>query len=217
MKIRVILVDDHRMIRESLISLFQYQPDLKVIGQAEDGQSALELVRKLRPDIVITDVTMPKLNGIDTARQIIHQFPKVKVIVLSGHNHDLFVTGMIRAGASAYVLKERLFDELVDAIRTVQEGGSYLSPKLTGAVVKNYLRLLTDSQKSPLDSLTKRERKVLQLVGDGNTTKKIASELGVPYKTVEANRRKILEKLYTCNTGELVKSSIVGEIVPLEF
>lgn len=216
MKIRVILVDDHRIIHESLISLLRQQPDLEIVGQAEDGKSALELVRKLRPNIVITDVTIPKLNGIDTTRWIVRQFPKVKVIVLSGHNHDLFVTGMIRAGASAYVLKERLFDELVEAIRTVQEGGSYLSPKLTGAAVKNYLRLLTESQKSPLDSLTKHERKVLQLVGEGNSTKKIASELGVSHETVEANRRKILEKLYTCNTGELVKSSIVGEIVPPE-
>ena len=141
MKIHVILVDDHDIIREGLVSLLQQQPDFEVVGQAEDGQSALELVRKLRPDIVITDVIMPKLNGIDTTRQIVRHFPTVKIIALTGQYHDFFVTGMLKAGASAYVLKECLFDELIEAIRTVLDGRSYISPKLTGIVVNSYVRL----------------------------------------------------------------------------
>jgi DNA-binding NarL/FixJ family response regulator len=215
-KIHVILVDDHDIIREGLISLLQQQPDLEVVGQAEDGQSAIELVRKLKPDIVITDVIMPKLNGIDTTRQIVRQFPKVKVIALTGQNQDFFVTGMLKAGASAYVLKECLLDELIEAIRTVQDGRSYISPKLTGIVVNSYIRLLSESQKSPLDSLTQTELKVLQLVGEGKSTKTIAAELCVSPKNIEADRRRIMEKLHTRDTEELVKFSIAGEIIPLE-
>jgi len=215
-KIQIIIVDDHKIIRENLISMLCQQPDLEIVGQAEDGQGALELVRKMKPDIVITDLTMPKLNGIDTTRRIVHQFPKVKIIACSGHNHDFLVTGMLKAGASAFVLKECLFDELVEAIRTVQNGRSYLSPKLTGAVVKNYIQLLSESKKIHLDVLTQTERKVLQLIGEGKSTKIIASELCVSTKTIEAKRRMIMEKLSNHDTTELVKFSIFGEIIPLE-
>lgn len=216
MKTRVIVVDDHSIIREGLISLLQQQPDLEVVGQAEDGQSALELIRKLRPDIVITDVIMPKLNGMDTTCQIVRQFPKVKVIALTGQNNDFFVTRMLKAGASAYVLKECLLDELVEAIRTVQDGKSFISPKLAGITVNSYVRLLSESQKSLLDSLTQTERKILQLVGEGKSNKTIASELCISPKKIEADRRRIMEKLHTHDTDELVKFSIDGEIIPLE-
>ena len=217
MKTRVIVVDDHGIIRKGLIFLLQQQHDLKVVGQAEDGQIALELVRKLRPDIVITDVMMPKLNGMDTTRLIVRHFPKVKVIALTGQNNDFFVTGMLKAGASAYVLKECIFEELIEAIRTVQDGKSYISPKLTAIVVNSYVRLLSESQNSPLDTLTQTERNVLELVGEGKSTKIIASELCVPPKTIEATRRIIMEKLNTHDAGEIVKFSIIGEIVPPEI
>ena len=217
MGIRIILVDDHGIIREGLISLLQRQADIEVIGQAEDGRSAIELVSKLKPDIVITDVIMPKLNGMDTTRQITRRFPKVKVIALSGHPHESFVMGMLKAGASAYVLKECLFDELLEAIQVVQHGESYLSPKVTGTVVSNYVQLLSESTDSPLSSLTEREREVLQLIAEGKSTKQIALELHVSIKAIEANRRKIMGKLHTNSVAELVKCAIIGGLTPLEL
>ena len=217
MKIRIILADDHEIILEGLVSLLQQQPNLEVVGHAEDGQSALELVRKLNPDIVITDVIMPKINGIETTRQIVHQFPKVKVIALSGHSHEYFVIGMLKAGASAYVLKDCLFDELLEAIQAVKQGESYLSPKVTGTVVSNYVRLSSGSFESPLNSLTEREREVLRLIGEGRSTKQIALELNVSNKTIEVNRRKIMKKLRTHSIVDLVKYAINGGLASLEL
>lgn len=137
MGIRIILVDDHGIIRQGLRSLLESQQDMEVIGEAENGHIAVELVRKLQPDIVITDVTMPSLNGMDATRQITQMFPQVKVIGLSGHTDNSYITGMFRAGASAYVLKQSLFDDLLGAIHVVRLGGTFLSPQITGTLVSN--------------------------------------------------------------------------------
>ena len=149
MSIRIIIVDDHGIIREGLCSLLESQPDIEVIGQAEDGHNAIELVRKMQPDIVIMDVTMPKLNGMDATRQITQLFPKVKVIGLSGHTDNSFIIRMLKAGASAYVLKHCLFDELLEALQVVSQGGRYLSPEVTKGLVSNYVQLLSESNNSP--------------------------------------------------------------------
>ena len=141
--------------------MLESQPDIEVIAEAENGHIAVELVRELQPDIVITDVTMPNLNGMDATRQITRMFPKVKVIGLSGHTDNSFVIGMLKAGASAYVLKQCLFDELLEAIQTVAQGGTYLSPQVTGTVVNNYVQIMSESTNSSLGSLTDREREVL--------------------------------------------------------
>lgn len=217
MSIRIILVDDHRIIRQGLCSLLESQPDIEVIGQAEDGQNAVELVREMQPDIAIMDVTMPKLNGIDATRQITQLFPKVKVIGLSGHANNSFVIGMFKAGASAYVLKHCLFDELLEAIQIVRRSGRYLSPEITKGLVSNYVRLLSESNDSPLGTLTEREREVLQLIAEGKSTKQIALDLHVGTKAIESNRHKIMQKLNSNSTAELVKRAIIGGLTSLEL
>jgi len=215
--VRIILVDDHGIIRQGLRSLLECQPDIEVIGEADDGRSAIELVRELQPDIVITDVTMPNLNGVDTTRQITRLFPQVKVIGLSGHSNNSFIMGMLKAGASAYVLKQCLFDELLEAIQVVHQGGRYLGPEVTRAVVSNYIQLLSESNDSPLETLSEREREVLQLIAEGKSTKQIALDLHVSTKAIESNRRKIMEKLNSHSVAELVKYAIAGGLTSLEL
>jgi len=213
---RIILVDDHAVVREGLRSLIEKQSDMVVVGEAEDGRKAVELVRELQPDAVITDITMPNLNGVDATQQIVREFPKVKVLALSIHCNRTFVADMLRAGASGYVLKECSFDELVEAIRTVVGGGTYLSPKVAGVVVSDYVNHLFRRAESSLERLTEREREVLQLVGEGKNTKQVALALHVSTKTVEANRRKIMEKLDAHSVADLVRISILGGLASLE-
>ena len=216
MSTRILLVDDHAITREGLRSLIEKQPDMEVVGEAEDGRKAFDLVRELLPDIVITDITMPNLNGVDATRQIVHQFPKVKVIALSIHSNRAFVADMLKAGASGYVLKECTFDELVEAIQTVVDGGVYLSPKVAGVVVCDYVQRLFRIAESPLEALAEREREVLQLISEGKNTKQIALQLHVSTKTIEANRHRIMEKLDVHSIAELVKIAVLGRLTSLE-
>ncbi len=216
MSTRILLVDDHGIVREGLCSLLEKQPDMEVVGEAEDGQKTLDLVRELVPDIVVMDITMPNLNGVDATQQTVSKFPKVKVIALSIHSNKRFVANMLKAGASGYVLKECLFDELVQAIRIVIGGGAYLSRQITGMVIGDYVeRLLTDANQ-PLEILTDRERQVLQLLAEGKSTKQIAIVLHVSTKAVEANRRKIMEKLHVHSIAELTKIAIHEGLTSVE-
>ncbi|HUV65694.1 MAG TPA: response regulator transcription factor [Sedimentisphaerales bacterium] len=216
MKVKVLLVDDHAIIREGLRSLLEKQPDLEVVADADDGRRAIELVRELSPDVVIMDVTMPRLGGIEATRQITGDFPAVKVIALSIHSRRRFVADMLSAGAAGYILKECLFDELVQAIHAVSEGGRYLSPRITDVVVDDYVKRLSSGDESPLRSLTGREREVLQLVAEGKSTKQIALELHVSNKTIEANRRQIMEKLDMHSVAELTKYAVREGLTSLE-
>jgi DNA-binding NarL/FixJ family response regulator len=159
MTIKILLADDHGIVREGLRFLLEKEADIKVVGEAEDGQKAIELVRQLLPDIIIMDITMPNLNGVDATRQIINEFPKVKVIALSMHFDRMFVVSMLKAGASGYVLKECLSDELVEAVRSVYGGEWYISRKITGLVMGDYVNRLLESTESPLESLTDKDRK----------------------------------------------------------
>ncbi len=216
MGLRIIVIEDHGITRQGLCFLFDKEPDIEVVGQAEDGREGLELVRKLQPDIVITDISMPNLNGIDATRQIVREFPNIKVIALSMHARRPFVADMLKAGASAYLLKECLFDELIEAIRTVAAGGTYISAKVAGVVVSDYVNHLKSVVKSPLESLTTREREVLQMISEGKNTKEIARILHVSTKAIEANRRKIMEKLDAHSIAELVKIAITGGLIYIE-
>lgn len=216
MSTKVLLVDDHALIREGLRSLLEKQPAVQVVGEAEDGRRAKELVAELSPDIVIMDVTMPRLGGIEATRQITSEFPSVKVIALSIHSKRRFVADMLSAGAAGYILKECLFDELVQAIQAVAAGGRYLSPRITDVVVDDYVKRLSGGPESPLASLTGREREVLQLVAEGKSTKQIAVELHVSTKTIEANRRQIMEKLDMHSVAELTKYAIREGITALD-
>jgi len=216
MSIRILLADDHGIIRQGLRSLLEKQPDVEVVGEADDGYIALELVRQLQPDIAIMDITMPNLNGVDATRRIVDEFPKVRVIALSIHSNRRFVSDMLRAGASGYILKECLFDELVQAIRAVAAGSIYLSPRITGVVVDDYVERLSVTSESELTGLTDREREVLQLLAEGNSTKAIALKLHVSYKTIESNRRRIMGKLDIHSIAELTKYAIREGLTSLE-
>jgi two-component system response regulator NreC len=208
MSIRVILADDHTILRHGLSKLIQQQEDMEVIAQTGDGHSTVELARELSPDIVIMDIGMPDLNGIDATQQIIHDFPKVKVIGLSMHSGKKFVIEMLKAGASGYLLKDCAFEELIIAIKTVASGKIYLSPAISDIVVESYIRNSAEKQSSVFSLLSQREREVLQLMAEGKTTKKIARQLHISPKTVEGHRLRLMAKLNLDNVAKLTKYAI---------
>jgi two-component system response regulator NreC len=216
MTVRVLLADDHTIIRQGLCALLEKQPDIKVVGMAEDGRDALKLVKELVPDIVVMDISMPNLNGIDATRKIVDEHIGTKVIALSIHSSQRFVMEMLKAGASGYMLKECLFDELIEAIRTVLNGGIYLSPKITSVVVDDYVKRISTDYHPEGPPLTDREREVLQLLAEGKSTKQIALQLHVSGKTIESNRRNIMDKLGVYSVAELTKYAIREGLTPLE-
>ncbi len=208
MSIKIILADDHKIVREGLRSLLEKQPDMKVVAEAEDGRTTLKQVRKLLPDVVIMDVSMRDLNGIDATRQIITKSPGVKVLALSMHSDKRFIVGMLSAGASGYLSKDSTYSELVDAIRIVVSNKIYLSPRITGIVTEDYVNRLTATDSSAHSILTARECEVLQLLAEGKSTKQVASQLNVSAKTIETHRQKIMDKLDIHNIVELTKHAI---------
>ena len=215
MSIRVLLADDHKIVREGLRSLLEKEPGMKVIGEAENGRRALSLARELSPDVVVIDVAMPDLNGIEATRQLMTRSPGVRVVALSMHSDRRFVAEMLRAGASGYLLKDCAFEELAQAIRTVAEDQTYLSPRIAAPVIKDYVNRLSVSYSSAYSTLTPREREVLQLLAEGKTTKEIASRLHISVKTVETHRRKIMGKLDIGSIAELTKYAIREGLTPL--
>jgi len=216
MSIRIILADDHKITRQGLRSLLDKQPGMEVVAEAEEGRATLRLVRELSPDVVIMDVTMPDLNGIEATRQIVGEFDNVKIIALSMHSDALFVTEMLKSGASGYLLKDCAFEELARAIRTVVAGKTYLSPTISGVVVDDYLHRLSKIDFSDSEVLTDREREVLQLIAEGNSTKRIALKLHISVKTVETHRRQIMNKLDIHTVAELTKYAVRKGLTSLE-
>jgi two-component system response regulator NreC len=208
MSIRIVLAEDHKITREGLVNMLKNQRNMQVIGEAQNGREAVQLAIDLSPDLVIMDVTMPNLNGIDATRVITSNSKAVKVIALSMYSDKQFVQGMIQAGASGYLLKDCAFDELVNAIRVVYAGETYLSPGIAGIVVQDYVKKLSNSASSAVTLLTKREREVLQLISEGKSTKLIATQLNVSIKTVETHRRQMMEKLGIRNVAGLTKYAI---------
>jgi len=216
MSIRIILVDDHKITRQGLRSLLDKQQDMEVVAEAEDGRTAVRLVGELSPNVVIMDVTMPDLNGVEATRQIVSQSPDVKIIALSMHSDTLFVTEMLRSGASGYLLKDCAFEELSRAIHAVVAGKTYLSPSVSGVVVDDYLHRLSKADFSGSHVLTDREREVLQLLAEGKSTKQIALKLHISVKTVETHRRQMMNKLDIHTVAELTKYAIRKGLTSLE-
>jgi len=208
MSIRIVLADDHQIIRDGLRHLLKTQKDMEVLAEAEDGRSAVQLVGKIKPDVVILDVAMPDLNGIEAARQISSQYPNVRIVALSMHSDRRFVAEMLKAGASGYLLKDSAFEELAQAVRTVVAGKMYLSPQITGGIIEDYVLRLPNGRDSAASVLTPREREVLQLVAEGKSTKQIAGHLNVSVKTVETHRRQLMEKLDLHSVAELTKFAV---------
>jgi two-component system response regulator NreC len=208
MSIKILLADDHQITRQGLKSLLEKQSDMEVIGEAQQGREAVALTRQLSPQIVIMDVSMPDLNGMEAAKQISNERPDIKIIALSMHSDSLFVTEMLKSGASGYLLKDCAFEELVQAIRTVNSGKTYLSPSISGVVVSDYVHRLSKPDKYNLEVLTAREREVLQLIAEGKSTKQTALKLHISTKTVETHRRQIMDKLDIHSVAELTKYAI---------
>ena len=216
MKIKVLIVDDHQMFREGLHSMLAAEADIAVVGEAENGRAALKLVREAKPDVVVMDVSMPDLNGIEATRQIKGLAPNVRVIGLSAHSDRRFVSRMLEAGASGYILKEGAFDELSRAIRSVAAGKDYLSPSVTTGVVEAALGKGGRPKPSGLAELTPRQREVLQLIAEGLNTKEVAARLHVSVKTVETHRQQVLKKLDLDGIAHLTKYAIREGLVSLE-
>jgi len=207
-KKKILLADDHCMLREGLRSLIENQPKFEVVAEAENGRMAVQLARRFSPDVVVMDVSMPVLNGIDATRQVLAEVPGTRVVGLSVHADSSFVLGMLNAGASGYVLKECAFQELLFAVEAALSDQTFLSPRVAGIVVKDWKRRYSVKNGSVYDALTGREREVLQLIAEGRSTRDIAKALHISVKTVEARRRAIMDKLNLHSVAALVKYAI---------
>lgn len=198
------MADDHTIVRQGLKLILSSQPDLAVIGEAANGREAVDLAQKLRPDIVLLDVAMPELNGIEATRLMMETDPRLRILVLSMHKEAVYVREILKAGARGYLLKDVIDSELLNAVRSVARGDGYISPAVSGALLSDYRQNVTD----PADLLTKREREVLQLIAEGKTNKEVATKLNLSVYTVDSHRGKIMEKLNLHSTGELVRFAL---------
>lgn len=212
--IRVLLADDHKLIRAGLVLVVQQQPDLSVIGEADDGRQAVQLVESLKPDVVVMDIGMPNLNGIEAARQITASRPDTAVVILSMHADEGYVLRALKAGARAYLLKDSATTDLVQAIRAVVEGKSFFSPAVSKVLLQDYMRKLrrTGAEDS-YDLLSPREREVLQLVAEGKSSKEVATLLNLSTYTVETHRAKIMQKLNLKGVPELILYAVRKGII----
>jgi len=217
MSTRILLADDHKITRQGLRSLLEKQQDMEVVAEAENGREAVRLAGEMAPDVIIMDVTMPDLNGIEATKQILSLSPDIKIIALSMHSDSTFVTEMLKSGAAGYLLKDCAFEELTRAIRTVIDDKTYLSPSISGVVVEDYLQRLSKADFAAPDILSDREREVLQLMAEGNSTKQIALKLHISVKTVETHRRQIMSKLDIHTVAELTKYAIKKGLTSLEM
>lgn len=208
-KIQVLLADDHTIVRRGVRMLIDSQPDMEVVGEAANGRKALEEASRLRPDIVVMDVSMPELNGIEGTRLICDRLPDTRVVALSMHKDSVYVREILRAGARGYLLKDSDDEDLLKAIRLVSRGEAFLSPAISDAVLTDYRRHVSN----PVDLLTSREREILTMVGDGKTNKEIANALNLSVYTVESHRGSVMEKLNLHNTGDIVRFALRNGLI----
>jgi len=216
MTIQILLADDHKITRDGLRALLESQKNMSVIGEAENGRKAVRLAGELKPDVIVMDINMPELNGIEATRQIRSELPEAKIIALSMYSDKRYVVGMLKAGVSGYLLKNCAFDELVSAISAVVNNQNYMSPKIADTVMKDYANILESSDTSPASQLTIREREVLQLIAEGLKTKDIATRIHVSIKTVETHRQQIMRKLNTNSVAELTKIALKEGLTSLD-
>ena len=202
--IRVLLADDHAMVRKGFRLILEAQPDMEIAGEAGNGRQAVDLAEKLHPDVVVMDVAMPELNGIEATRRLASSSPHTRVLALSMHKDSVYVREILRAGARGYLLKDSIDTDLISAVRAVAKGDGYISPGVSDAVLTDYRRHVT----APMDLLTSREREVLQMIAESKTNKEIAAALNLSVYTVEAHRGKIMEKLNLHSTSELVRFAV---------
>ncbi len=207
--IRILLADDHGLVRQGFSMILGAEADMEVVGQAGNGREAVEMAEKLQPDLVIMDVTMPELNGIEATRRLSSSLPRTRVLALSMHKDSAYVREILRAGARGYLLKDSGDADLLKAVRSVAKGEGYISPAVSEAVLSDYRRHVTN----PLDLLTSREREVLQMIAEGKTNKEIATVLNLSVYTVEAHRGRVMEKLNLHSAGELVRFALRSGLI----
>jgi DNA-binding NarL/FixJ family response regulator len=207
-QVKILLADDHTIVRQGLKLILSAHADLTVVGEAANGREAVELAEKLRPDIVLLDVQMPELNGIEATKKMLAANPRIRVLVLSMHKESVYVREILKAGARGYILKDAIDTELLNAIRSVAKGDGYISPSVAGALNEK----LKDPS-NPVDTLSAREREVLLLIAEGKTNKEIATKLNLSVYTVDSHRGKIMEKLNLHSAGELVRFALKNGLV----
>lgn len=208
-KIRILLVDDHAVVRQGFKMILAAQPDMEIVGEAGDGREALDLAGQLQPDVIVMDVAMPELNGIEATRRVADLSPRTRVLALSMHKDSVYVREILRAGARGYLLKDSIASDLLAAVRAVARGEGYLSPGVSDAVLNDYRRHVSD----PIDLLTSREREVLQMIAEGKTNKEIATVLNLSVYTVDAHRGHIMEKLNLHSVTDLVRFAVRAGLV----
>ena len=214
-KIRVLLADDHTILRDGIRALLDDHADIEVIGEAEDGQATVKMTAQLQPDVVVMDIAMPLLNGLEATRQIQRDYPQVKVLILTMHENEEYIRQVLAAGALGYVLKDAAAHDLLGAIRAVYQGEAVLSPAITRLVIEDYLRWGDIRPPDSTNGLTSREREVLQLIAEGYTNKEIAEILCLSIKTVQSHRTNLMSKLDLHDRGELIKYAIQKKIIDI--
>lgn len=216
-KIRIILAEDHTIVRKGIRVLLDEEADIEVVGEAENGQEAIDLVEEFLPDLILIDNTMPILNGLEATRQIKKRFPNVKILVLTMHTTTEYVSQFLQAGASGYLVKQTAPKELVRAIRAIYQGDSFLSPAISKVVIEGYLQQEIKSTPSDMyETLTSRERQILQMITEGLSNREIAEKLYLSVKTVNNHRTNLMDKLNIHNTAKLVKYAIRKGVISLD-
>ena len=215
--IRVLLVDDHAILRQGVHALLAREPDILVVGEAGDGQEALDQIPALRPDVVIMDIVMPRMSGLEATRLLTERHPEIRTLILSMYDDQEYVVQIIQAGAAGYVLKRVVTEDLVRAIHAVHAGGSFLYPPIAATLIGDYLRVTQGEEPGDQgESLTAREREVLRLIADGNTSNQIAERLGLSTKTVDTHRANAMRKLDLHDVTEVVKYALRTGLITLD-
>lgn len=216
MTIRIVLADDHEIVREGLRSLLEHHTDMEIVAEASDGVSAVEVTTEQQPDVIVMDASMPGLNGIEATRQILHHFPQARIICLSMHSESQFVTAMLESGASGYLLKDCASEELIRAIQAVQAGTIYLSPAIGQVVADHFKPGGEYNEPSAFSILSDKERAVLQLLAEGHSTKAVAQRLNLSVKTIASHREHLMQKLAIDSIAGLTKYAIQQGLTTLE-
>jgi len=217
-KIKVVIAEDHTIVRKGLCALLQGEPDIEVVGEAENGREAIKVVESLSPDVVVMDIAMPGLNGLETTRQLKKRFPKLKILILTMHDNEEYIFETLRAGASGYLIKRSAPTDLIAAIQSVYRNESFLSPAISKKVIEGFVQSGANALKEEADytQLTTREREVLQLIAEGNANREIARLLHISIKTVESHKAHIMEKLNLRNIAELTQYAIRKGLIQLD-
>ncbi len=216
MTVAVLLADDHPIVRQGLRHLLEAEPDVKIVGEASDGLQAVQLAEKFRPNVLIVDIMMPGLNGLEVVRQVKERSPATCSIVLSMQSADVYVVEALKAGALGYVLKETGPSELVNAVQQVLQGQRYLSPRLSERLIDAFIQTADEGSSDPYHTLTNREREVLQMASEGLTTSEIAKRLSISPRTAELHRGKMMTKLGLHNQTDLIRYALKRGILPLD-